>query len=448
MEALLTKASDRSLKIAIVGFGYIGECIGAVLAERGYDVTGIDVSERTVKRFNAKDPVVPEPGLKEIVEKYTPHQMRATTDFSELAKADFIVVTVGTPIDEHYRPQTKYVIEASKSVAKYLRKGQAVALKSTTPPLTTENIVRPLLEESGLKAGVDFALGFSPERLAEGVALAELRSIPIIVGGINPASTDLLAKLWKILLPVETIPVSSPRAAEMSKLADNAFIDLSVALGNEIAIICDGIGTDAVEVIRAANSLKKGQYNVNILAPSMGVGGTCLTKDPWFLHEMGKQAGYEFRTFAAGRTANEYMPLYTASVIERAIGGSLKGKTVAVLGLAFKANTGDLRFTPVGPLLKELARRGAKLQLSDPLAIADEAHEMTTLPLLDPMDAVAGADAVTCMAPHREFKAMDLKAVRKRSKGDAFVDGRNGFDADAVRAAGFRYFGIGRGVPA
>jgi nucleotide sugar dehydrogenase len=447
MEALLSKAMDRGLRIAIVGFGYIGECIGAVLAERGYDVTGIDVSERTVSRFNAKTPVVTEPGLREIVERYTPSRLRATTDFAEIAKADFVVVTVGTPIDEQYRAQTTYVVEAARSVARYLRKGQAVALKSTTPPLLTENVLRPLLEESGLKAGVDFALGFSPERLAEGVALEELRTIPVVVGGIDAASTSLLANLWHILLDVETIPVSSPRAAEMSKLADNAFIDLNVALSNEIAIICDGIGADAVEVIRAANSLKKGQHNVNILAPSMGVGGTCLTKDPWFLHEMGKQQGYEFQTFAAGRNANEFMPLYTASLIERAI-GPLEGKVVALLGLAFKANTGDLRFTPVAPLMRELERRKAKLQLCDPLALADEVHEMTELPLLAPMDAVLGADVIAVMAPHRVFRSLDLCAVRKAARGDAFVDGRNGFDPAAVRNAGFRYFGIGRGAPA
>lgn len=447
-ELLLSKARDRSLRIAIVGFGYIGECIGAVLAERGYDVTGIDVSERTVSRFNARDPVVPEPGLKEIIERYTPAHLRATTDFSELARADFIVLTVGTPIDDRYHAQMRYVEEACRSVAKYLRAGQAVALKSTTPPLTTENVVRPLLEASGLTAGEDFALAFSPERLAEGAALEELRTIPIIVGGIDQASTSLLCTLWNTLLDVETIAVSSPRAAEMSKLADNAFIDLNVALGNEIAIICDGIGADAVEVIRAANSLKKGQHNVNILAPSMGVGGTCLTKDPWFLHQMGKAEGFEFRTFAAGRRANEFMPGYTASLIERAAGGSLAGKVIAVLGLAFKANTGDLRFTPVAPLLRELEQREATLRLSDPLAIADEAREMTALPLMDPMEAVAGADVVAVMAPHREFRSLDLDILRQTVRGDAFVDGRNGFDPATVRNAGFRYFGIGRAARA
>ena len=448
MQELLSKAADRSLRIAIVGFGYIGECIGAVLAERGYDITGIDVSERTVSRFNAKNPIVPEPGLREIVERFTPHQMRATTDFGEIANVDFVVITVGTPIDDQYRPQTKYVVEACKAVAKYLKKGQAVVLKSTCPPMTTEDLARPLLEKSGLVAGTDFALGFSPERIAEGGALKELRNIPIIVGGINDASTVLLSELWHILLDVDTIQVSSPRAAEMSKLADNAFIDLNIALGNEIAMICDGIGADAVEVIRAANSLKKGQHHVNILAPSMGVGGTCLTKDSWFLHEMGRQQGYEFNVFSAGRKANENMPIYTASLIERALGGKLEGKTVALLGLAFKADTGDLRFTPVTPLLRELERRKVKLQLSDPIAEPDEAHHMTDLPLLAPMDAVKGADVVAVMAPHREFKSLDLLAVRKATRGDAFVDGRNGFDPATVRKAGFRYFGIGRGARA
>jgi len=242
MEPLLSKARDRTLRIAIVGFGYIGECIGALLAERGYDVTGIDVNERTVTQFNAKVPIVPEPGLREILERHTPSRIRATTDFAHIAAADFIVVTVGTPVDRHSAAETAHVADAARRVARYLRKGQAVALKSTAPPLTTETVVRPLLEESGLAAGVDFALGSSPERLAEGAALHDLRTTPIVVGGIDAASTRLLADLWHILLDVETIPVSSPRVAEMSKLADNAFIDLNVALANEIAIICDEHG--------------------------------------------------------------------------------------------------------------------------------------------------------------------------------------------------------------
>jgi UDP-N-acetyl-D-mannosaminuronic acid dehydrogenase len=447
MEGLLSKARDRSLRIAIVGFGYVGECIGAVLAEVGYDVTGIDVSERTVRRFNAKDPVVPEPGLREIVERHTPRRIRATTDFAPIAEADFIVVTVGTAMDDRLRPDTRPVAEAARGVARYLRPGQAVALKGTTTPLTTETVVRPVLEESGLRAGTDFALGSSPERLAEGVALDELRALPIIVGGIDAQSTRLLAALWHILLGVETIPVSSPRVAEMSKLADNAFIDLNVALGNEIALICDGIGADAVEVIRAANTLRKGQHHVNILAPSMGVGGTCLTKDPWFLHQLGVEAGYDVRTFAAGRRANDFMPLYTTALIERAV-GPLDDKVVAVLGLAFKANTGDLRFTPVLSLLRELRARRATLRLSDPLALPDEARDVTDLPLLAPMHAVAGADVVVVAAPHRAFLALDLRAMRTAARGDAFVDGRNGFDEAAVRNAGFRYFGIGRGAGA
>jgi len=160
---------------------------------------------------------------------------------------------------------------------------------------------------------------------------------------------------------------------------------------------------------------------------------------------MGAQTGYEFRTFAAGRNANDFMPVYTASLIERAV-GPLEGKVVAVLGLAFKANTGDLRFTPVVPLLRELAKRKATLRLSDPLALADEAREITDLPLIVPMDAVSGADVVAVTAPHREFLSLDLHAMRTAARGDVFVDGRNAFEEAAVRNAGFRYFGIGRGA--
>jgi UDP-N-acetyl-D-mannosaminuronic acid dehydrogenase len=230
----------------------------------------------------------------------------------------------------------------------------------------------------------------------------------------------------------------------MSKLADNAFIDLNVALANELAIVCDGVGADVIEVIRAANSLKKGQHNVNILAPGMGVGGTCLTKDPWFLHHMGLQQGHDFRTFAAGRTANEFMPAYTISIIDRAVGG-VSGKTIAVLGISFKADTGDIRFTPVKPLLDELEKRGATLRVSDSLVDPEEFRTLTKRCAMSVTQAVEDADAVAIMAPHREFRDLHLPTIRSAMRGDAFVDGRNGFDPASVRNAGFRYFGIGRG---
>lgn len=443
-DSLLKKAQENKLKTSIVGFGYIGECIGAVLAERGHDVTGIDVSEEAVQAFNAKTPIIAEPGLSEIVSRCHPEKIRATTDFSTLQESDFIVITVGTPIDENYSPITDYVVQASKSVAQYLRPGQAVVLKSTLPPLTTEEVVRPLLEESGLTAGKDFLLAFSPERIAEGTALQELREIPIVVGGINPLSTEIIEKIWQSLLDVETIGVSSPRTAETVKLADNAFIDLNIALANEFAMVCDKINADAMEVIRGANSLKKGQHYVNVLYPSVGVGGTCLTKDPWFVHEFGRRNGLELNVFSAGRNTNEKMPTYAVNRLEHALGG-LRDKTVGILGLSFKANTGDLRFTPVMPFIDALKERKAQFKICDPrVHTAELRKECGNLELQDLSSTISQVDAIAVLSPHDEFTSMNLSELKKTSGASVFLDGRNAFQRKDAEDAGFEYIGIGR----
>ena len=337
--------------IAVVGFGYIGTVIGAVLADRGWPVTGIDVRQNLVDDINQGKCNVPEPGLSELVaQNALVGRLRATTDFAALADNDFIVVTVGTPLGPDYEPIVDDIKAAARAVGEHLRSGHLVILKSTVPPDTTENLVRPILEEtSGLQAGVDFGLAFCPERLAEGQAVHELTSIPVVVGAVDERSARACSTLWRHALGVDSVIVDDPRTAEMVKLADNLWVDLNVALANELAKICDGLDMDALQVIEAANTMPKGGGPVNILRPSMGVGGYCLTKDPWFVNHLGQSVGLDLAIPRTSRTVNDTMPAYTYGLLEQLLadqGKTVENSRIAVLGIAFKNNTGDCRLTP------------------------------------------------------------------------------------------------------
>src|SRR5581483_5632672 len=225
--------------IAIVGFGYIGTCIGAVLADRGFVVTGIDPRPEVEQEIAKGATSIHEPGLKDLVAKgVAAGRLKATTSYDAVREADVVLVTVGTPLGADHAPDMAQILSASEQVAKRLRRGQLVMYKSTVPPGTTEDVVRPLLEKQGLRSGVDFFLAFCPERLAEGRAIVEFLSLPIVVGGAEPESTRAAAEFWREALDVRVLELSTARAAEMSKLADNLFIDLNVALANEIAMLC------------------------------------------------------------------------------------------------------------------------------------------------------------------------------------------------------------------
>jgi dTDP-alpha-D-glucose dehydrogenase len=437
--------------IVVVGFGYIGTVLGAVLADRGWPVTGIDLRQDVVDEINLGKTTVPEPGLNELVaNNVRVGRLRATTDFGAVAENDFIIVTVGTPIGPDFEPIVEDIEAAARAVGQHLHPGHLVILKSTVPPDTTEKLFRPIVEEaSGLRAGVDFGLAFCPERLAEGQAIKELMSIPIVIGACDERSARACSMLWRHALGVDSIVVDDPRTAEMVKLADNVWIDLNVALANELAKLCDGLGMDALQVIAAANTMPKGSHDVNILMPSMGVGGSCLTKDPWFVDHLGQSLGLDLVIPRTSRTINDTMPAYTCGLIEKLLteqGKSIQASRIAVLGIAFKNNTGDCRLTPTKYVVSLLEESGCELSIHDPWVAADEAMTVTRIPLTaDIESAVEGADALVVLAGHRQFHQIPLARLAKLAAPDCvFLDGRNSFDPAAVRAAGFVYKGIGR----
>ena len=443
------KIRSGSFRVALVGMGYIGTCIGGVIADRGYPVIGIDIRQKIVDELNAGRTSIAEPGLAELIARTVKNgTLTAAAEYTAAAGADVVIITVGTPLGTDFEPDTSHITAAARAVKDNLRPGQLVILKSTVPPHTTEKIVKPILDEKG----VPYYLSFCPERLAEGHALSDFASIPIIIGGVDAHSAELSAKFWDTILGVPTVIVQNACAAELVKLADNLWIDLNIAIANEIAMVSDSLGVDVLEVIAAANSLPKGRHQVNILFPGVGVGGYCLTKDPWFVHHMGKGFGLDLRTPSASRTVNEGMPAYSFGLIESALqkaGKALKNSKVAVLGLSFKGNTGDCRYSPTKFVIEKLAASGCKLELYDPWVSDGEALLVTDRVLnRDLAKTLDGADAVAILSSHDEFKHLTVKELQAHvTPGAVVFDGRNLYDKDRVKelqAGGFIYKGVGR----
>ena len=436
--------------VAVIGFGYIGSVIAAVLAARGYDVVGIDTNAEMIASVQRGECPIPEPGLAELVAAgVASGKLTASTDPEAAKGARAVLITVGTPLSEDFEADLTHIRAACSAVAPYVHDGQIVMIKSTVPPGTTR-----LMHDEIFAARARVHMAFSPERLAEGQAIRDLAAIPILVGGMDAEASEAGAAFWREALPVEVMALTSPEAAEMVKLADNLWIDLNIALANELAKLADALPfpIDVMEVIGGANSLKKGQHYVNILYPANGVGGYCLTKDPWFVDAIGRRAGVELKIPRASREVNDSMPAHVFDKVD----GFLKGRgiapadaKVALLGFSFKSNSGDCRFTPVGPLVAALreAGYGPRLAICDPMVTAREAahHGVTLDP--DWRRTVTGADAVLILAGHDEFAAIAPEDFAAAAPGALIYDGRIYYPRariEALEALGLAYMGVGR----
>ena len=444
---------NSQLSIAIVGFGYVGSCIGITLADRGMRVHGIDSDQSLVEEMTAGYCRFNEPGLAQALERVrAAGTLYLSNDYGAVNTADVVIIAVGTPVDADRSIVTAHLETACAALAPQMRVGQLVILKSTVAPGTTQGLVRPLLEKSGLVQGRDFGLAFCPERLAEGNALAQFRTIPIVVGGCDPDSTAAACEFWTMALGTEVLPFDGPEVAELVKLTDNWWIDANVALANELARLCGALNTDVLDVIAGANSLPKGSGHVNVLLPSVGVGGSCLTKDPWILWSTARTHGIRLRLAETSREVNDEMPAYTHELIREglaALGKDLATAKVAILGLAFKNNTNDLRNTPVLPVVQALRASSGELTIYDPL-VADDIAEATfglkQARSLD--DAVENADCMAVLAGHTQLAALDFADLARRvSMPCLVIDGRAYYPRpkiETMRGLGFAYRGIGR----
>ncbi len=438
----------QEYRVAIIGFGYIGSVIGSVLAEKGVRVKGIEQNPRIINAVREARTPFNEPGLDALIKKTTGNGKLSVSDDPETIRGcNVFIITVGTPLSENFDPDISQISEATRSILPYVGDESLVIIKSTVPPFTTRDVVYPILKEKA-----DVRLAFSPERLAEGRAIEEFRTIPIVVGGVNDESTGAVATFWREVMGNEVIEVDNSVSAEMVKLADNLWIDVNIALAGELAKLSDKLGTDVLQIIRAANSLPKGSSHVNILTPSVGVGGYCLTKDPWFVQNMGEKYGVELRLPKDGRIVNDSMPEYSVAKMDGILRGDGKKREdtkIAVMGIAFKNNTGDCRFTPTRPAIEKLMELGYQVELCDPWTQEHDNRMTTDRPVSKDVEGtMRGADCVAFLAGHDDFRRLPIQRIAELAKPGALIfDGRMFFSREEIaemRRCGLRYAGVGR----
>ena len=379
-----TDSARRTFDVAIVGAGYVGVPLAQVLAEAGKSVVLLDVDAQRVEMLNRGESYiedVPSATLQELIGE---HALAATTDYDVLRDADAILIALPTPLSKQREPDLSIVERAAAGIAPRLRTGHLVVLESTTYPGTTRDVVRPILEAgSGLRAGEGFLLAYSPERVDPGRTDHTTRTVPKVVGGIDEASTDAAAALYGSA--IDTIHrVSSPEAAELTKLLENIFRSVNIALVNELARLCDRMGIDIWEVIDAASTKPFGFMRFE---PGPGLGGHCIPIDPFYLTWKAREYDFTTEFIELAGKVNQAMPYYCRSRISQALnhglGKSVKGSRVLVLGVAYKADISDMRESPAVRLIELLERAGANVSYHDPFVDSFSEHEleMTSVPL-------------------------------------------------------------------
>ncbi|NOZ76472.1 MAG: nucleotide sugar dehydrogenase [Euryarchaeota archaeon] len=432
---------DGRARIAVVGLGYVGLPLAALFAKKGFTVTGIDIRPETVEMVNSGRAPISEDGLDALVEDVVREgRLCATLDGVDAVKASHVViVVVQTPIHEDKSPDLSVLESALETVSKGLGKGHLVVIESTIPPGTTREVIVPLLEASGLEAGRDFFLAYTPERAIPTRTLREIQTNSRIIGGINRESARLAESLYSRLTTGDIMTGDIP-TVEVVKVIENTFRDVNIALANEIALFCEGVGVDALKAIEMANKHPRG---VNLHMPGPGVGGHCIPKDPYFLIGKARELGMELRVITAARRLNESMPQHILDKIEESlnsIGKSLEESKVAVLGVAYKGNTDDTRSTPSEEVVRTLMRLSSEVFSHDPLVSQDFGGKFSN----DIREAVEGADCVVIMTDHDEYRQMDLKELQKHLKQPCvIVDGRRILDPEEVRDLGLGYTGVG-----
>ncbi|MDX6514173.1 MAG: UDP-N-acetyl-D-glucosamine dehydrogenase [Gaiellaceae bacterium] len=400
--------------VAIVGAGYVGLPLAQVFAEGGRSVLLVDVMQDRVDQINRGESYIKDVP-NDVLGKLVANGLTATTDYDELREADAILIALPTPLSKQREPDLSIVRAATEEIAKRLRKGHLVVLESTTYPGTTRECVQPILERSGLKAGEDFHLAFSPERVDPGNEKWTTKNVPKVVGGINQASTDAASALYGSVLD-EIHPVSSPEAAELTKLLENIFRSVNIALMNEIAQLCDRMEIDVWEVIDAAATKPFGFMRFE---PGPGLGGHCIPIDPFYLTWKAREYDFYTEFIELAGKVNENMPYFCRSLISQALNHgkerSLKGSKILVLGVAYKADIGDMRESPALKLIELLRNAGSEVSYHDP-----HVPEVEELGLRSVALEPGAYDCVTIVTAH---SSIDYEQVV--AQADVVVDLRN-----------------------
>lgn len=390
----------RDETVGVIGLGYVGLPLALAFAEAGTTVVGVDVSSERVQMLRQGRSYltdIPDDKIHSVIDRFHP-----TTAYSHLRECDAVIICVPTPLAKTGEPDISFILSAAEEFRPYLRRGMLVVLESTTYPGTTEELLKPMLEESGLKAGIDFNLAFSPERIDPANEKWTLKNTPKIVGGLTPECTMRAKKLYERVVE-KVIPVSSPKVAEMTKLLENTFRAVNIALVNEFAILCRKIGVSVWEVIDAAATKPFGFMKFE---PGPGIGGHCIPIDPLYLAWKAREFNHEARFIRIADAINRQMPEYTVSLIADALNDRnrpLRGSRILLLGIAYKPEVNDYRESPALALIELLQRKGSYVFYHDPY-IPEVHHNGWTMKSVElNEDELKRSDCVVIVTPHKVY---------------------------------------------
>ncbi|HOK66137.1 MAG TPA: nucleotide sugar dehydrogenase, partial [Anaerohalosphaeraceae bacterium] len=422
MDNLEKKIASKKVVVGVLGLGYVGLPLAREFALSGVKVLGFDIDEKKVKILNSGRSIIKNVPHEVVRKMVKSGKFTATSDMSQIRKADAVLICVPTPLTPNREPDMQYVEGSCRTIAKYLRKGHLISLESTTYPGTTRELMKPILEATGLKAGKDFYLAFSPEREDPGNKQYTTRTIPKVVGGLTPKCRQLAHQLYSLAIQ-KMVPVSSVEAAEATKILENVYRCINIAMVNELKMVFDRMGIDVWEVIRAASTKPFGYHP---FYPGPGLGGHCIPIDPFYLTWKARQYGMATRFIELAGEINTSMPHYVVHKVMEALNDrkkSLKGSKILVLGLAYKPDIDDVRESPSLELIELLQERGAKVDYNDPYVpkthkMREYDLKMTSRPL-----SAAMLRSYDCVLISTNHSCYDYAWIVKHAK--LVVDTRN-----------------------
>ena len=421
-QELLKKIEEKTIVAGVVGLGYVGLPLAVEKAKAGFKTIGFDVQKAKVDMVNAGKNYIGDVVDSDLAELVKNKQLEATTDFSFIKDVDFVAICVPTPLDAHQEPDISYVRDSSIAVSKYLKKGTMVVLESTTYPGTTEELIKPILEEgSGLKCGEDFYLGFSPERVDPGNLIYKTKNTPKVVGAIGDDAAEVISAMYRAVLEGEVFTVNNPAVAEMEKILENTYRNINIGLVNELGRLCNEMGISVWDVIDAA---KTKPYGFQAFYPGPGLGGHCIPLDPYYLTWKAREYGFHTTLIENSMVINDGQPAYC---VERAMHilnkhkKAINGAKMLVLGVSYKQDIDDYRESPAIRVIKELKKVGAEVTYFDPWVPEFKAYGETgkSIPELTP-DVVKAADLVMVTCAHSNI---DYAMVQQNAK--AVFDTKN-----------------------
>ena len=420
-------------KICVIGLGYVGFPLAILCSIKGYEVFGYDKDEKKLARIEKGENIVEEKYLDEILPKAKINIIR---DESQMKDCDIFIIAVPTPVDEKYYPDLSYVISASETVAKNMKKGALVVVESTINPGVCEEFVRPAFEKAGFIVGEDVFISHCPERINPGDSKWNVTNIPRVVGSFEKKGLEMSVKFYKSIIDAEILPMKSIREAEAVKIMENSFRDINIAFVNELAKSFNLMDIDVVNVIRGA-ATKPFAFMPHW--PSCGVGGHCIPVDPYYLIEKAKENDFDHKFLRVARAINNSMPEYSVELLQdelNNLGKSLKGARVGLLGVSYKADVGDLRESPALKIIGLLKKHGAELFIFDPY--------ISKLSNVGGVDELLGKSEVIFLATsHGEFKKIPAEKFKENGIG-VIIDGMNCLDKEKIQSLGIVYKGIGR----